>query len=90
MTESIVYPPAKGLWEEAAAPLGEPGIALEDAIDSRMALLVEWLEENAPRSREGLAALDRPVREHIFWHHGYLVALRSVQSFVRSRRRMLN
>ncbi|HXP75911.1 MAG TPA: hypothetical protein VN823_17340 [Stellaceae bacterium] len=90
MTESIVYPPANGLWEEAAAPLGEPGIALEDAIDSRMALLTEWLEENAPRSREDLAALDRAAREQIFWHHGYLVALRAVRSFIRSRRRVLN
>lgn len=90
MTESIVYPRRNELWEEAAASLGEPEVALEDAIESRMALLSEWLQENAPRSHEGLAGLDRAAREQIFWHHGYLVALRSVRSFIRSRRRALN
>ena len=90
MTESITYPGANGLWESAASPLGEPEMALEDAIDLRVALLTEWLKENAPDSREGLASLDEEKREHIFWHHGYLVALRAVRNFIRHRRRVLH
>ncbi|MGH7125493.1 MAG: hypothetical protein ACREFI_14045 [Stellaceae bacterium] len=91
MTESIVYrSTATGLWEEAAASLGEPEVGLEDAIDSRMAFLTEWLQENTPCSHEGLAGLDSATREQIFWHHGYLVALRSVRSFMQRRRHVLN
>lgn len=90
MTEPIVYARKPGLWEEAAAPLGEPQVALEDAIDTRIAFLTAWLEENTPRSHESLAGLDRAAREQIFWHHGYLVALRSVRRFIRSRRHVLN
>jgi hypothetical protein len=90
MTDSIVYPSAKGLWDEASASLGEPDVALEEAIDARMAFLKEWLEEHAVSSREELASLDGVTREQIFWHHGYLVALRSVQSFIGRRRHALH
>ncbi len=90
MTDSIEYPQTNGLWDEAAAPLGEPGVGLEEAIDSRMAFLKEWLEEHSVGSREELAELDRVTREQIFWHHGYLVALRSVQSFIGRRRHALH
>ncbi len=89
MTEPIIYPAQNGLWSSTAS-LGDPGVALEDAIESRMAFLTEWLQENAPCSRDGLASLDRQLREQIFWHHGYLVALRAVRSFIRRRRRTLN
>ena len=90
MAESIKYPSASELWDAAASSLGEPEAGLEDALDSRMASLGEWLEENVPDSREGLASLDGATREHIFWRHGYLVALRAVCSFMRCRRHVLH
>ena len=90
MTQSIKYPGASELLDVAASSLGEPEVGLEDALDSRMASLREWLEENVPDSREGLASLDGAMREHIFWHHGYLVALRAVRSFMRCRRHVLH
>lgn len=90
MTQPIIYPDANELWDAAASSLGEPEVGLEDAIDSRMTLLMEWLEENTPDSHEALASLDGAAREHIFWHHGYLVALRAVRSFMECRRRVLN
>src|ERR1700752_1252655 len=72
-------PSAGEPWE--ASSLGEPEVALEDAINSRVAFLTEWLQGNVPDSHERLASLDEVTREHIFWHHGYLVALRAVRSF---------
>ncbi len=90
MTESIVYASQEGLWEDPAAPLGEPEIALEEAIETRMAFLSEWLQSNVPASHDGLTSLDRVTREQVFWHHGYLVALRSVRNFIQSRRQALN
>lgn len=90
MTRSIKYPGASELLDVAASSLGEPEVGLEDALDSRMASLREWLEKNVPDSHEGLAGLDDATREHIFWHHGYLVALRAVRSFMRCRRHVLH
>ena len=90
MTDSIVYPNVDGLWDEAAPSLGEPGVALEEAIDVRMAFLKAWLEEHAASSGADLANLDKVTREQVFWHHGYLVALRSVQSFIGRRRHALH
>jgi hypothetical protein len=55
-----------------------------------MACLTEWLQENAPCSGRELACLDGAAREQIFWRHGYLVALRSVRTFIRRRRHALN
>ena len=89
MTERIICPPASPLRDERAPPLDDR-FALADALDRRIASLTEWLEDNAPGTREELASLDAEARELVFWHHGYLVALRSVQSFIACRRRALN
>lgn len=90
MTDPILYPQSEGLWDEAAAPLGDPGVALEEAIDARMAFLKQWLEQHAVSAEGDLASLDRATREQVFWHHGYLVALRTVQSFIGRRRHALH
>jgi hypothetical protein len=55
-----------------------------------IAVLTEWLETYAPSSREELASLDPEVRDPLFWPHGYLVALRSVRSYMQRRRCALN
>jgi hypothetical protein len=89
MTDRIVYPAADALGYRGI-PLLEGGGMLDAALDCRIAMLTEWLENHAPSSREELARLDPAVREQLFWNHGYLVALRSVRSYVQRRRRVLN
>jgi hypothetical protein len=90
MTERIIYLPADALREQSVPALDEGQFALPDALDGRIASLTEWLEDNAPESREELASLDAETRELVFWHDGYLAALRFVQSFLRRRRRAMN
>ena len=63
---------------------------LDAVLDCHIAVLTEWLENHAPSSREELASLDPGAREQLFWNHGYLVALKSVRSYVQRRRRALN
>ena len=90
MRERFVDPTAEALRDQAVLPLDDHHFALTDALDARIAALTEWLDDNAPDSRKDLAELDAEVRELVFWHHGYLAALRSVQSFIRRRQRFLN
>jgi hypothetical protein len=90
MMERIIYSPAGGLRDRGVPPLDEGGSALDAALDCRITALTERLEDHAPSSREELASLDPEVREQVFWHHGYLVALQSVQSYMRRRRCTLN
>jgi hypothetical protein len=90
MTERIIDPTADASRDQGVPPLDDGQFLLADALDGRIAALTEWLDDNAPGSREELASLDAELRELVFWHHGYLAALRSVQSFIRRRRRALN
>ncbi len=90
MTERIIDPTADASRDQGVPPLDDGQFLLADALDDRIAALTEWLDDNAPGSREELASLDAELRELVFWHHGYLAALRSVQSFIRRRRRALN
>jgi hypothetical protein len=94
MTERIIDPTADASRDQGVPPLDDGQFLLADALDGRIAALTEWLEDNAPGSapgsREELASLDAELHELVFWHHGYLAALRSVQSFIRRRRRALN
>jgi len=90
MTERIIYSPAGGLRDRGVPPLDEGENALDAALDCRIAATTAWLEDHAPSSREELASLDPEGREQVFWHHGYLVALRSVQSYMQRRRSALN
>lgn len=90
MTERIIYSPAGGLRDRGVPPLDEGESALDAALDYQISALTAWLEDHAPSSREELASLDPEAREQVFWHHGYLVALQSVQSYMRRRRCTLN
>ena len=90
MTERIIDPTADASRDQGVPPLDDGQFLLADALDDRIAALTEWLDDNAPGSREELASLAAELRELVFWHHGYLAALRSVQSFIRRRRRALN
>ena len=90
MTERIIDPTADASRDQGVPLLDDGQFLLADALDDRIAALTEGLDDNAPGSREELASLDAELRELVFWHHGYLAALRSVQSFIRRRRRALN
>jgi len=89
MTDRIIYPPADKFRDCGMPPLEGDGL-LDAALDCHIAVLTEWLENHGPSSREELASLDPELREQLFWHHGYLVALRSVQSYMQRRRCALN
>jgi hypothetical protein len=90
MMERIIYSLAGGLRDRGVPPLDEGESALDAVLDCRIAALTAWLEDHAPSSGEELASLDPEAREQVFWHHGYLVALRSVQGYMRRRRGTLN
>ena len=90
MAEGIIYPPADTMRIRSVAPLDEYQITLDDALSIRIASLTEWLEDHAPSSRRELASFDAETSAQLFWHYGYLMALQSVQSFMKRRRCAMN
>jgi hypothetical protein len=58
-------------------PLRGPS-TIEQAIEDRINGLTEWLAEHAPEWREQ-AHLDEGSSERVYWHLGYLTALRDLQ-----------
>ena len=42
----------------------------------------DWLEENDREWFEEQKHLDRGTRERIYWHYGYLVALRDIYRYL--------
>ncbi|HTZ34566.1 MAG TPA: hypothetical protein VMB84_00995 [Stellaceae bacterium] len=47
--------------------------------------LARWLEEHAPRCPSEQRHLDEGTQERAYWHYGYLMALRDMQSSIRKR-----
>lgn len=56
--------------------------ALEDSASS----VAEWLKENGPDCAEEQAHLDEDSRERVYWHYGYLVALRDALALIQRQR----
>lgn len=51
----------------------------------RLEGLLEWLRQQAPGCFTEQAHLNEGSRERIYWHYGYMVALRDVLNFLTGR-----
>jgi hypothetical protein len=47
-------------------------------IQERECALHEWIEKNAPECQCEQKHLDEGSQERVYWHYGYMVALRDV------------
>ncbi len=47
-------------------------------IETRIQELTEWLSRNAPECESEQGHLDEGSTERVYWHYGYLCALRDV------------
>lgn len=72
----------------ARAPV--PAVNTSDAIERRIAELQKWLQESAPECVREQAHLDEDTRERVYWHYGYLIALRDVLALIKGQRRSLH
>jgi hypothetical protein len=61
-----------------------------DAIDDRVQKLSDWIAENGPECAEEQKHLDADSQERLYWHYGYLMALRDVRDLLNAKRRSLN
>jgi hypothetical protein len=66
--------------------------SLTKSMQDRAESITRWLEQQKPRCTEEQAHLEEGSRERVYWHYGYLVALRDVlqaraDEFERSQRR---
>jgi hypothetical protein len=68
----------------------KPHSTVEEALDDRIEGLTGWLKKNGPECVEEQVHLDNGTSERLYWHYGYLVALRDVRDFLQGRRRSLN
>jgi hypothetical protein len=51
----------------------------------RIAHLEQWIDENGDGCKETQGHLDEGTPERVYWHYGYLVALRDVTKFLSQR-----
>lgn len=54
------------------------GVHLFDLLEARRANLAEWLESNAPECEVAQRHLDEGTEERMYWHFGYLTAIKDV------------
>ena len=59
-------------------------------IERRIRGLADWLAANAPECQTEQAHLDADTRERVYWHYGYLTALRDVQALLKRQRRRIH
>jgi hypothetical protein len=62
----------------------------EQVLDLRIERLSQWLRENAGTCVEEQAHIDLGARERVFWHYGYLIALRDVRDLLSDQEQSLN
>ncbi|HEY6181978.1 MAG TPA: hypothetical protein VIW67_07015 [Terriglobales bacterium] len=55
-------------------------------IEKRAKAIQDWLKENGRECFDEQKHLDQGSTERIYWHYGYLVALRDVYRFMTSQR----
>ncbi|MEQ1812219.1 MAG: hypothetical protein ABL889_19985 [Terricaulis sp.] len=51
----------------------------EDALARRIEGIAAWLEEQMPACFDEQAHTREGTRERVYWHYGYMVALRDMQ-----------
>lgn len=52
------------------------------ALEQRAGDLQDWLKKNAPEALADQKHLDEGTQERVYWHYGYMVALRDVLKFL--------
>ena len=52
------------------------------AVQNRVRELDEWLRKNAPESLVEQEHLNEGTQERVYWHYGYMIALRDVLRFL--------
>ena len=55
-----------------------------EAISEKARALTEWLAEHAPSCEIFQRHLDPDTAEQVYWHYGYLCALRDVLTLIES------
>jgi len=60
--------------------------ALDEVIETRARDIASWLNRAAPFCDDEQKHLDEGTIERAYWHHGYLMALRDLQSALKLRR----
>ncbi|MGE0046894.1 MAG: hypothetical protein AB7J28_00665 [Hyphomonadaceae bacterium] len=53
--------------------------SLEQAIEERLDIVLQWLRENANKIGEEQRHLDAGSAERAYWHHGYAAALQDIK-----------
>jgi hypothetical protein len=61
-------------------------IADISALQKRAEDLQDWLKENSPEVFKEQKHLDEGTQERIYWHYGYLVAVRDMYRFLTGER----
>jgi hypothetical protein len=56
------------------------------ALERRAKGLQEWLKENAPDVFAEQKHLDEGSQERVYWHYGYLVAVRDIYQLLTGQR----
>lgn len=54
------------------------------AISEKVDALAQWLAENAPGCEISQRHLDPGTDEQVYWHYGYLCALRDILALIES------
>lgn len=65
-----------------------PGRAasLDEAVEVRLAELLDWLRENAPEISDEQKHLDAESAERAYFHFGYATALRDIKNCLPTRK----
>ena len=61
-----------------------------NTIYERIDSLTEWLNKNGPDCSRVQAHLDQGSTERLYWHYGYLIALRDVIECLKGQAKTLN
>lgn len=54
--------------------------SLEERIEERLSGILQWLDENAPETRQDQKHLDADTTERAYWHYGYAAALQDIRN----------
>ena len=61
-----------------------------ELIERRIRNLTTWIRENGPDCVEEQAHLNEGTRERLYWHYGYMVALKDALELLERERTTIN